>query len=175
MAKKRLAFLILLFLVPSFVYAQSDKLFSEAYSLMQKSLFDEAVVKLRESLKENPNHAPSNSNLAICLEKLKQYDEAVQVWRMYERVSQGTGGKIQQHIMLIGKMKEILPNLTKGNPTPVLGTISEILKDPYSESITKLDCATYLAHYYYLKKQFPESISLYSQALGQYRLSLIHI
>ncbi len=46
---------------------------------MQKNLFEEAVVRLKESLKENSNHAPTNSNLAFCLEKLKQYDEVVQV------------------------------------------------------------------------------------------------
>ena len=168
MHKTKLLLILFLF-TSSFLHAQQNKLFSEAYSLMQKSLFGEAVVKLKESLKENPNHAPTNSNLALCLEKLKKYDEAVQVWRRYERISKTPGGKIQQHIMLIGKMKEILPNLTKGNPTSVMGTISQILKDPYPESIIKLDCATSLAHYYYIKNKYSESYSLYSQAISQYR------
>jgi tetratricopeptide (TPR) repeat protein len=166
--KKLVLFIVLLF-APVLVYGGQDRLFSEAYLLMQESRFEEAAAKLEESLKIDPSHAPSNSNLALCLEKLKRYEEAVQVWRRYERIAPGRRGEIQQHIMLIGKMKEILPNLTQGNPMPVMGTISEILRDPYPESIIKLDCATYLAGYYYGKKQYVESFSLYSQAISQYR------
>lgn len=162
--KQKIIFTTLLLFLFSAQTAQAS--FSQGYALLQKGQFNQAANVFQQAIQQNPNDAPSLSSLAMCLEKLKRYDEATQAWRRYDRLKPSQG-RINQHILLLGKMKQILPAL-KENPLSASSTISAILKDPYPQSIIRLDCLLTLGHYYYARKQFSQSFSLYAQAVSSY-------
>lgn len=163
--------LIAILALPVSIFAANSS-FSEGYQLMQNSMFEDAAVKFQESLRQEPNNLSAMSSLAMCLEKLKRYDDAIQVWRRYDQMKP-SGKILYEHIALIGQMKAIAPALQKGDIGSVMPALNQILKDPFKDSIITLDAATALAHAYYSQNKFSEAYSVYNQLITRYPVYLM--
>ena len=56
----------------------NEELYDEADKLKDEGFLDEAVNKLHELLRQDPNYALAHSALAVLYTKLKQHDKAIE-------------------------------------------------------------------------------------------------